>query len=185
MKNEGTVTLKDQILKDVQIVLWGIVAILCAVLLILESIPVAKAGTISVKERITVSSALINKAQQTYTSAVSGRVYNPSDETVRVDRINITVKGDSAGREVEVEGFSLPPRTEREIYASWEGLDSFSKVTRVSATVEGDTQVITNANQSAEKGPVVVFFCILVLAVFLLIRAAKGRYYLWQESKLK
>ena len=54
--------LKDRILKDLQIILWGIVALLCAVCLVLECLPSESSG-ITVKEPVEVSSALINKTQ--------------------------------------------------------------------------------------------------------------------------
>ena len=175
---------KDCLLKNLQIVLWALLALLFATLLLLECIPAAGSTGVTVKESVTVSSALINKTQQNYTSAISGVLFNPTDDVITVERVTVTVKGEEAGREVELEGFVLPPRTGQELYESWESLDSFTRVTRVAVTVDGDTVALSNANRAVEQGPVVVLGVLLAFAVFLLVRAAKGRYYLWQESKL-
>lgn len=185
MENKAMSLKKACIVKDIQILLWGIVTVFCALLLILESIPVSKDGQITVKERITVSSALINKAQQTYTSAISGMLYNPTDDAIQVENVTVTVKGDEAGREVELDGFTLMPRTGKEIYEEWQGLDDFSRVTRIVVSVDGERTVVSNtADATAERGSVAVLLGLLAVAVILLVSAIKGRYYLWQESKL-
>ena len=182
---EQNVTFKrDCILKDLQILLWGILAILFAVILVLESVSFDEKDGITVKENIVVSSALINKNQQNYTSAISGILYNPTDDVIRVESVSITVKGGDALREVELDEFLLPPRTQKEIYTSWEGYDNFSRVTRVAIRVDGETVVLANVAPSGIGGSFVIPLLLLVLSVFLLVRSVKGRYYLWQESKL-
>ena len=174
---------KDCLIKDLQIVLWGLLSLLFAVFLIFECIPTEQAR-IAVKEPMGVSSALINKTQKNYTCAISGILYNPSDDVVKVDQITVTVKGESAGREVDIEGFVLPPRTERELYLAWESQDSFTRVVRVVVEVDGESVELTNLQYPVEQGPVLVMGILLALSVLLLVRAAKGRYYLWQESQI-
>ena len=176
--------LKDRIVKDLQIVLWGIVAVLLAVCLVLECIPTESEG-ITVKETVEVSSALINKTQKNYTSAISGVLYNPSDKTVKVDKVTVTVKGEEAGREVDLAGFVLPPRTEQEIYFVWESMDSFTRVTRVTAVADGEAVMLSNYAYNVRQGPVIVLAVLLAIAAFLTVRAAKGRYYLWQEQQMQ
>ena len=176
--------LKDRILKDLQIILWGIVALLCAVCLVLECLPSEGSG-ITVKEPVEVSSALINKTQKNYTSAISGILYNPTDKPVKVDKVTVTVKGDDAGREVDLEGFVMPPRTEQELYFVWESMDSFSRVVRVTAMADGEATTLANHGYNTEQGPVIVLAILLAFAVLLTVRAAKGRYYLWQEQQMQ
>ena len=175
---------RDCILKDLQILLWGILAILFALLLVLESVSFEKEDGITVKESIAVSSALINKNQQNYTSAISGILYNPTDDVIRVESVSITVKGGDALREVELGGFLLPPRTQKELYTTWEGFDNFTRVTRVAIRVDGENVVLANVAPSNAGGGFVIPLLLLAIAVFLLIRAVKGRYYLWQESQM-
>ena len=175
---------KACIVRDIQIALWTIVVIFCAVILILESASTVTTERLTVKEDFFVSSSLINKAQQNYMSAITGVLYNPTDEVINVERVTVTVKGDGVGREVEIEGFSIAPRMGQAIYEEWEGLDAFSRVTRISATIDGETTVISNVSNTAEQGTVVVLIGLLAFAALLLALAIRGRYYLWQESRL-
>ena len=83
---------KDCLLKNLQIVLWGLLALLFAILLLLECIPATGSTGITVKESVAVSSALINKTQQNYISAISGVLFNPTDDVITVERVTVTVK---------------------------------------------------------------------------------------------
>jgi hypothetical protein len=79
----------------------------------------------------------------------------------------------------------MPPRTEQELYFVWESMDSFSRVVRVTAMADGEATTLANHGYNTEQGPVIVLAILLAFAVLLTVRAAKGRYYLWQEQQMQ
>lgn len=178
---------KDCLLVTLQLAVFGILALLLLVLTVTELIPDSSQG-LEVRQPIKVSSSSLSPIGaeiKDYHSQVAGSLFNPTDETVTVDSVNVTVSDGKNEKVVTVEGFTLPARTEREITASFEGQISFDRVTEVSVVRGAETDLLPNQTASAfDVSGIVIFYAVLlVIAVLLTVRAAKVRYYLYQETK--
>ena len=175
---------KDAFLQNLKIVLWGVLALLLAVLTVLE---LFTAGTaeLGVGEAIKVSSSLIHVGEGRYTSAISGSIKNSGAKAVRIEAVRVTVSDGEESREIELDGFVLPARYEREIGTVWQGTENFNRVTRVSITVDGTEDVLPNtAAEMPVSGIAIFYLALLLVDVLLLVRAVKIRYYIYQETQM-
>ena len=93
---------KDALLQNLKIVLWGVIALLLAVLTVLELFT-AGATDLGVGEPIKVSSSLINVGEGRYTSAISGSIKNSGTEAVRIDAVQITVSDGKESSEIKLD----------------------------------------------------------------------------------
>jgi hypothetical protein len=181
-------SLKERILYDVRLAVWAILALLIAVLLVLELVPAQEpTAAITVSERVTVESELVNVQAEQYVTTVSGAFFNPTDEPITVDSLQVSVTAKQAFRGVDFEGFVLHPRTSQEIYLSWVGGTDFDTVSRITVKINGEELVVRNANASSAptiSGAFIFYFVLLAIVAWFLIRAIKLRYYLYQEAML-
>ena len=178
-------TKKELILQDLQILLWGLLTLVLAVLMILEMIPTISVGALEIGEPIKVSSSLISVSEKNYVSAISGSIFNSSDDPVRIEGVTVVVGDGKTEKTIEMDGFLLPPRTEEELSAGWTGDIQFDRILSVTATVNGEACALSNADATGGTGGVAIFYLVLLLpVVWMLVRASKIRYYLYQETKL-
>ena len=179
-------SLKDRILYDLRLAVWAILALLLVVLLILELAPAEEnTSELTVSERITVTSELVNVQSKQYVTAISGAFYNPTNEPITIDSIQVSVTAPTGFRGVDFEGFVIHPRTSQEIYTSWEGGTDFNNVSRITVMINGEKQVVLNSNATAApvvSGAMIFYLIVLVAVAWFLIRAIKLRYYLYQEA---
>ena len=178
--------MKERLLQDIKIAIFGILAVVLIVLTVLELMPNEGLG-LEVKEAVKVSSASLSPFDaevKDYQISVTGMLSNPTDAAVKIDAIHIKVQGGSAVRDVVIEGFELPARTDREFSQVFEEQVFYDRVSEVKVTIGGAEEVLLNQPESHSpiSGVVVFYLVCLALLVYLLIRAAKGRYYLYQES---
>lgn len=179
--------LKRKLLCDLRILLWGGLAILFAVLLVLELLPDHGAG-ISVKETVTVSSASLSPfdaEQKEYTCLVVGMLHNDSDDRVTVDRVYVTVSDGEQERRLELEGFTLPARTTHELSFVFEDTVEYDRVQAVSLITSAGEEVLPNHSENGLRLGMAetVYFALIILSGWWLSIAIKKRYYLWQESR--
>ena len=177
-------TKKDFLIQDLKIVLWAIPSLLLIVLMLLEMLPQRGTG-LEMKKQVTVSSALVSVSSKDYVSAVNGTLYNPTDDTIVVDSLSVTVGDGRTDRKITFQGFTMPPRTEKELSQGWVGMVEYDRVLNVKVTIDGDeTQLFNNSVKTGIGGAVIFFLVLLIPVALMLIRACKIRYYLYQESKM-
>lgn len=189
MMEERTKNLKkDTILQTVWIVVWGIFALALACLLVLELVLEMGGEDVVVNEQVTVASALVSADNQIHSNLVSGRIANRSAKGITVESLRVTARGrDGAERIVRVENFVIPARS---VYILDQRFDSgtyFESVERVEITVDGETRLLDNVSENERSlfsGATLLYAAFLVPVVWLLVRASKKRYYLFQESKM-
>lgn len=178
-------SVKDRILADIRIAVWALLALLIAVLLVLELTPPTNTSNITVSTPITVTSEIVKVQSGRYVTTVSGALYNPTDDPITVEKLCIYITAEQGFRGVDVEGFVLHPRTSEEILVSWTGGSDFNRVTRITATVNGEDQNVQNFNSQAQpiiRGAVIFYLVLAAIVAFFLTRAIKIRYYLHQEA---
>lgn len=180
-------TSKDRLLTNLQIAVFGLLSLLFLVLTVTELLPEKSYG-VTVRQPVTVSSSSLSPIDaevKDYHTQIVGSLFNPTDEAITVDSVSVTVSDGKNEKTVTVGGFPLPARTEHEITASFEGQISYARVTEVLLMSGGETDVLPNQTASSFRiGGVVIFYLALLgIAVFLTVRAAKVRYYLYQETK--
>lgn len=179
---------KATILQTVWIVVWGILALALAFLLVLELVTEMGGEDITVNEQVTVASALVSSDNQIHSNLVSGRIANRSGKGVTLESLRVTVRGrDGTERIVRVEQIVIPARS---VYILDQRFDSgtyFETVERVEITVDGETRTLDNISENERSlfgGATLLYAALLVPVVWLLVRASKKRYYLFQESKM-
>ena len=183
-KENRTVSLKDRLIQSVQIVIFGLLSLALTVFLILEMIPSQKKG-LQVKEELHVASFAIDATGVRFVSSLNGIVKNTSDAPLEVASVRVTVSNGKIRREVELEGFVLPPRCEQDLTLDFECDVAVNTVVRVEADVNGSTVTLENRNADVIVSGALIFYAVLLIpSVLLLVRASKVRYYLYQESKL-
>ena len=107
---------KRTVLQDVLLVLFAAVTLFSALLTVLSLIP--EPAGLSVRERVTVSSARVNMEEERFQVESRGRLRNTSDRSVQVERVTVTVGGKN-GITLEVtEPFTLPARADYDLVLS-------------------------------------------------------------------
>ncbi len=182
---------KDAAVQTVLICLWSLLALALAVLIVLEAVTVLGNDDLTVQEQITVSSysnSPANAQNKVYSNIVSGRLANRSGKGMTVETMRIWLRGaEGAERVVEVESFVIPARSTYILEKRFESGSPYDSITRMEVEVNGETLTLTNIS-AADRSPIsvgtVIYAVLLVPVVFLLVRASKKRYYVYQESKL-
>ena len=183
MKENGTVTLKDRLIQSVQIVVFGLLALALTVLAMLELIPTQTKG-LQVKERIEVASFAVDSTGRRFVSSVHGSFKNNSNATVEIEKVHLLLSNGKIRKEIDLDGFTLPARCEQDVELNFECDVDVNTVVRIEATVNGERTVLENRSEAQTvNGFFVVYLVLLIPAVLLCIRAAKVRYYLYQESR--
>ena len=188
MKNQTEgVTLKARLLQDAQILLWGLLTLAILVLAVLELFTGESYDTLYVKERVKVSSSVISMTEQNYLCAVDGRLYNPTDEAIVVKELIVTVGNGKGTRRVEFEGFTLPPRTVKDLSATWTAMTSYQTVEQIRVKTDKEEMILSNLTDDSSpiSGGLIFYAVLLIPCALLLIRSSKIRYYLWQEAKME
>ena len=120
-----------------------------------------------------------------FISSLHGSFKNNSNEAVTVEEIRVLLSNGKIRREVELESFALPARCEQELELNFECDVDVNAVVRIEAKVNGESMILENqGTKQAFHGAVIVYLVLLIPSVLLCIRAAKVRYYLYQESQL-
>lgn len=178
-------SVKDRVLADIRIAIWAVLALLIAVLLVLELTPSASTSDLTVSDPVTVASEFVKVQSRQYVTTVSGAIYNPTDSPITVEKVSVAITAGKSFRVVDFEGFTLHPRTSEEIHTSWTGATDFNRVSRITVTVNGEEQIVRNSNSQSEpviRGAVVFYLVLAAIVAFFLTRAIKLRYYLHQEA---
>ena len=185
MNREQTKNYKrDGLLQTLKIVVLSVLAAVLVLLSALELQPAA-VSDLQIQKRFQLSSALIDVGQGVYAASLVGEFVNESDDPLVVDALTVTVSDGTLTKKIELDGFTLPPRTDREVSKTWTGIHDYTHVTRIDVVVNGEEDVLVNTDHSLSvSGIAILYLALLLLDVVLLIRACKVRYYIWQEANL-
>ena len=183
---------KATLLQTLLLVLWSLTTAALAVLLVLEVAATLKTETLVVKEPIEVTSSSLSPMGvmgKTYSSQVTGVIFNTSSRAIRVENLRITVKAEGAEHVVELETFLIPARSSHSVEASFVSGHAYYAVDRISLEYDGEREVLSNlvSENGWEKSGValMLYAVLLVPSTWLLVTAAKKRYYLFQEAKMQ
>ncbi|MBR3895350.1 MAG: hypothetical protein IKJ35_09450 [Clostridia bacterium] len=176
-----------------RIVICAAFVILFAVLSVLELLPKNRSG-LQTKEAFRISSASLtplDSQEKRYTCHLRGTLENPTDDTIRVEALQVTVEGDGGEQLLELLEFLklpnekevvMPARTSREVNFSFEGTVDYDTVKSVSVTVSGTAERLPNRNGTPIVSGFLVFLLVgLAVCVLLLVDACKRFGYLRQE----
>jgi hypothetical protein len=180
------------VLQTVLICVWGALSLLLAVLLILEGVSMMRRDKVVIKDPVDVHSSVItviNEEYKIYSVQTSGRLHNPTNNAVRVENLKVVLDADGREKVISFDSFLLPAYSDHEIKHAFESERNYMVVKWVEATVDGEAVVIPNLavrSASAASGTVMAVYAMLLTGfVWLLIIAAKKRYYLYQESQMQ
>ena len=184
MKENGAVTLKDRLIQSVQIAVFGLLALALTVLAVLEMIPTQGKG-IQVEERLEVASFAVDSTGTRFVTSLHGSFKNNSNETIEVEKVRVLLSDGETRRPYEMKGFTLPARCEEPFELNFEYDVAVDTVVRVEAIVNGESVILENRDARASVSGALIFYLVLLIPVALLcLRAAKVRYYLYQEMRL-
>lgn len=182
---------KDAAVQTVLICLWSLLALALAVLIVLEAATALGDNDLTVQEQLTVASytnSPVGAQNKVYSNILSGRLANRSDKGMTVEAMRVWLRGaDGAERVVEVESFVIPARSTYILEKRFDSGNAYEGIARIEVKVNGETSTLVNIS-AADRSPIsvgtVIYAALLVPVVFLLVRSAKKRYYVYQESKL-
>ena len=164
-------------------------AVLFAVLCVLELIPTDSSGIVT-KEKFQVSSASltsVDSPEKHYTCLLMGALDNPTDKEIRVDALCVSVEGEETEKIIELPGFILPARTSREVTYSFEDTVCYDSVKSIRVMLGDAEERISNRESTAAALSGALIFSLVGLAVslLLLIDSCKRFRYLRQELSLR
>ena len=169
--------------QNLKIVIWGVLALLLLVLVVLEAF-LHGAQTLEIAKQFRVSSALVAVGSDEYICSLDGALVNSSDEVVHLDRVAVEVSGREGSDTVVLESIDLYPRFDRDISVTWQASVAYERIDRISITVGDETDVLVNRERTSPLDGVMLFYLILLLLdALLLTRASMIRYYLHQEEQ--
>ncbi len=177
--------MKRKILQDILIALFGVLAIMALVLAVIYLFPSEPDGLI-VQEEFTVSSSPITADGGKYECIVEGVLANPSGKTVEVTSMAVTASGETLSCAWLMDGgFTVPPRTSYPIHLKATAAEEITVISEIKLTgTDGEELPLKEESERATTLGIVlalIFFAFTGATVW----AAKVRYYLWQEDKMK
>ena len=183
----------SSILQTVLICVWGVMTLLLAVLLTLEVVSSFQTAPVTVKEELSVSASVIeviSEDHKVYAIELGGRFYNPTQNAVRVDGLTVIIGADDAEKTISFdESFIIPAYSDHEISRSFKSESAFSEIVCVKAVMDGEaiefSNIPTEEEDAASGAAMSIYAAAMVCTVWLLIVAAKKRYYLFQELKMQ
>lgn len=173
---------RDTILQSVKMGLCIVLVLLLATVAVLEMLPQKDVG-INVKERVGVSSSKIYADGSLYSTEIRGILINRTDTMRKIDSIRVVISDGDNKRDVELPSVMLYPGAEYDLVHSFEGASKFDTVHEVYLTMDGQETRLSNRAISDFPLSGLAIFCLALLipAVILTVRAAKGCFYLRQE----
>ena len=182
----------QKILQTVLICVWGALTVLLAVLLTLEVISSFESESVAVAEPFSVSTSLlqnVSDAHKVYAVELSGRISNPTKNAVRVEGLTVTIGADNAEKTLSFDAFVIPAYSEHEICYTFKSESAFYEVKRIKGALDGETVTLSNMavqdQTAATGGAMAIYAAAIVCTVWLLVVAAKKRYYIFQELKMQ
>lgn len=149
-------------LQKIVLVLLALCCIGALWMAVSEMLPEHTQSGLEVQERVTVSSAPIDKDGNAFSCLLSGSIKNPTDSTVNVKALRVTVSDGRKEQELTLPGFSMPARTNAPVSLAWQDSIEWNQIQAVFAEYEEGGERIPNVVQ---QGIVVGLFSVVWLAV--------------------
>lgn len=174
------------ILQNVWILLLALLTLGLTFLLILDLIPADLSG-LEVKEKVDVSSALIQAGGNVYTSSLRGTLKNTTDEKLAVEKIAVVISnGDGQSKTLEFEEVTVLPHADLDLSYQWESNIAYDRVTSITVTLGGEEDLIPNSEKTFFlRASTIVYGVLVAIAAFFLVWVCKVRYYMYQEDTEK
>ncbi len=167
-----------------KIVLLAVLTLVLAVLTVIEFLPTNT--DVEIQEEIKVSSSPIDSTRQIYSSYVAGELFNPTDEEILLDTVDVTVGNGETEKTLTFSDIRISARSGYTLFASWEGTEAFDRVLLAEATSGGKTETLSNPVRMWNVSGIAILCAILALcAGACLFHAARIRYYMEQEKKIR
>ena len=146
--------MKQKITQVVKTSILGVLTVLLLVLTVLQLLPSPDTG-VSLKEPIAVYSELTDATNGVYENAVSGILFNESDDTLKINSITVTLTNGAQDKAIKVyltddeTALDLPARMQREFSKSELSTVSYTEVKSVEVEINGEAHEISNAPEKA------------------------------------
>ena len=178
--------IKKHIGYHVAILACIVLEIFFLIMLILSILPPTQKERIEVPTPLGVSTSAIHQDGGEYVLQLSGSLIYRGEGNLRIDRLLVTLGDGEIQEIIEVDGFVLHSKVEREVFFEWTGDTSFDRVHSVVA-VQGEKRIsLANTTSSIGLNFNVILYAVLGAAVILIgIYLGKQRYYLAQEDRMK
>jgi len=170
--------------QNLLILLSALLTLAFGVLTAIELIPANPFG-VTVKEPLNVSSSPLTADASLFVSVLTGKLVNPTDVSVIMDEVQVTVSDGKTEKTVSAGSYTLPPRTSCEIRLDWQDTAAFDHVRQIKVTVNGVADILPNAVSGIGiNGTAILCAGLFVLSAFFLLYFAKIRYYMYQEDSV-
>ena len=157
------------------------------VMAVAQMLPHRSQSGIAVKEKLTVASATIVKDGNEFSCVLDGELNNPTDDTVTVKALKVTVGDGEKEKELTLSGFSMPPRTNYPISLLWEDGAEWNQIQSVTVEYENGSERIPNvvSRGVAIDGMTVVWLAIAAALGYGVFSVARTLRYMAQEDAIQ
>ena len=126
--------------QNLLILLLALLTLGLTLLLILDLIP-ADASGMEVKEKVAVSSALVQADGDIYISSLRGSLRNTTDNILEIDKITVVVGNeDGQSKTLTFEKLTVLPRTDLELTHQWESNIAYDRISSITVFVDGEEE---------------------------------------------
>ncbi|MBR7098306.1 MAG: hypothetical protein IKC59_02735 [Clostridia bacterium] len=173
----------NRILQTALIVVFAICTLFSAFISVLACIPIAT--DVEIRETVKASASKLSaETDSLYQIEVSGALKNTTDAPIAVERLEIVLQAGKNDPELlcVIENIEIPARATVTVAKSEFVSLPYDKIGGITATVNGESIYLRNP---AQTSPTVALIPLALTAVFtfLLVRACKVRYYMYQEDR--
>ena len=162
----------------------ALLALTFLVLFVITLLPVGLDG-VRVQEPVRVSASALDADGTKYLLQVRGSLINENDTPVVLDAITLRIKNGEHTKTVTLDGVTLQTRLALDLTDSWEDTVAYDRVDALSVTVDGREVRMENREESVIGTDSVFTLALAALAALVCLGAAKQRYYLYQEERMK
>ena len=180
--------MKQKIIQIVKTSTIGVLTVLLLVFTVLQLLPKPDTG-LSLKEPIKVYSELTDATNGIYENAVSGILFNESDDTLKINSITVTLTNGKQDKAIKIfltedeTALELPARMQREFAKSELDTVSYTVVKSVEVDINGEAHALSNAPEKAFETVTLILIALLLLMGYLLYRSIFTTYYTFTEKK--
>lgn len=175
--------MRNRILQTALIVVFALCTLFLAFISVLACLPATT--DVEIRETVKASASKLSAGTDSiYQIEVSGALKNTTDSPITVERLEIVLQAGKDDPDVlcVMENIEIPARATVTVAKSELVLAPYNKINGITATVNGESLYLRNP---AQTSPTLALIPLALTAVFafLLVRACKVRYYMYQEDR--
>ena len=180
-------SITKHLLQKLLLVLLALCCIGTLVMAVAQMLPHRSQSGIAVKEKLTVASATIVKDGNEFSCVLAGALNNPTDDTVTVKSLTVTVSDGEKEKDLILSGFSIPPRRGHSISLLWEDSAEWNQIQSVTVEYENGSERIPNVVQRgvAVDGMTVVWLAIAAAFGYGAFYVGRVIRYMMQEDAMR